>query len=73
MSTTYYGELDGQQFSVEPTPTRTEANEVKCRISWEDGQIDYIWFDDVGEYLICQLNPNIIVAKQFGYQPRNFH
>jgi hypothetical protein len=59
----YFGNLNGRNFTITPTPNRTEKNEVKCQVSWENDGTDFIWFDDLGDKLVCQLNPNIFVMK----------
>lgn len=60
----YTGIYKGEKFTVTPTPTRTNDNEVKCRIEWQDQSADYIWFDDTGTNLICQVNNKIFVVTE---------
>ena len=57
----YSGQLNGQNYLIIPTRNRTEANEVKCEIKWEGDGSDFIWFDEVGDELVCQLNDEIRV------------
>lgn len=65
MQPRYTGTFNGQQFIVEPTHNRTPDNEVKCAVHWpQDNQTDYIWFDDLGHRLVCQLNAKIAVDKE---------
>jgi len=40
----------------------TDSNEIKCNIEWADGRSDFIWFNDTGTELVCQLNHDIRVA-----------
>jgi hypothetical protein len=60
----YFGNFNNQNFTVTPTLARTENNEVKCQVDWEDHGTDFIWFNDFGDTLVCQLNPKIIVSKK---------
>ena len=59
----YKGKLNDQDYLVIPTRNRTDANEVKCEIRWDGDGSDFIWFDDTGTELVCQLNSNIRVNK----------
>lgn len=58
----YYGEYEDNTYTVIPTKA-TDDNAVKCEVQWLDGRVDFIWFDDTGTELICQLNPDIRVSK----------
>ena len=61
----YTGIYKGMKFTVTPTHNRTQDNEVKCCIDWGPDQgSDYIWFDDTGTNLICQLNNKIFVVTE---------
>jgi hypothetical protein len=59
----YSGKLNGMDYLVIPTRNRTEQNEVKCEIRWDGDGSDFIWFDDTGTELVCQLNDKIRVNK----------
>jgi hypothetical protein len=59
----YKGKLNDQDYLVIPTRNRTEHNEVKCEIRWDGDGSDFIWFDDTGTELVCQLNSDIRVNK----------
>jgi hypothetical protein len=59
----YFGKFNGINFTVSPTVNRTENNEVKCQVSWDDGCTDFIWFTETEDNLVCQLNPKIAVNK----------
>ena len=60
----YSGKFMGLGYLVTPTFNRTESNEVKCSVRWEDGCEDFIWFDETDKELISQLNNKIRVQKE---------
>lgn len=60
----YTGKFNGKRYVVIPTLNRTENNEVKCCVRWEDGDEAYIWFDETAKELVCQLNEKIRVKKE---------
>jgi hypothetical protein len=60
----YSGKFMGLGYVVTPTHNRTENNEVKCSVRWEDGCEDFIWFDETAKELISQLNNKIRVKKE---------
>ena len=57
----YSGNISGVGYIITPTLNRTENNEVKCSVRWEDGCEDFIWFDETETELISQLNDKIRV------------
>lgn len=58
---TYQGNLNGTKFTVTRTFNTTPNNEVKCRVDWDDGGCDFVWFDQVGTKLVSQLNDKVFV------------